>query len=97
MLVIAKIGDVNRFATTRHLCAWSGLAPSVRSSAGKARLGHISRQGSPAPTWAMTEAAQHAPTGGGPLRARSGYATARSAASPATAPTSTISTSRVAA
>jgi transposase len=70
MLVIAEIGEIKRFPTPRHLCAWAGLAPSVRSSAGKARLGHISRQGSPALRWAMTEAAQHAPTGGGVLRAR---------------------------
>jgi transposase len=70
MLVIAEIGEIGRFPTARHLCAWAGLAPSVRSSAGKARLGHISRQGSPALRWAMTEAAQHAPTGGGPLRAQ---------------------------
>ena len=41
-----------------------------RSSDGKARLGHISRQGSPALRWALTEAAQKIPTGGGPLRAQ---------------------------
>jgi transposase len=69
MLIIAEVGDVSRFPTPRHLCAWAGLAPSVRSSDGKARLGHISRQGSPALRWALTEAAQHIPTGGGPLRA----------------------------
>ena len=69
MLVIAEVGDVSRFPTARHLCAWSGLAPSVRSSDGKARLGHISRQGSPALRWALTEAAQKIPTGAGPLRA----------------------------
>jgi transposase len=69
MLIIAEVGEVTRFPTARHLCAWAGLAPSVRSSDGKARLGHISRQGSPALRWALTEAAQHIPTGGGPLRA----------------------------
>src|SRR5436190_6159004 len=69
MLIIAEVGDVNRFPTARHLCAWAGLAPTVRSSDGKARLGHISHQGSPALRWALTEAAQKIPTGGGPLRA----------------------------
>ena len=69
MLIIAEVGDVKRFPTARHLCAWAGLAPTVRSSDGKARLGHISRQGSPALRWALTEAAQKIPTGGGPLRA----------------------------
>ena len=69
MLVIAEVGDVKRFPTARHLCAWAGLAPTVHSSDGKARPGHISRQGSPALRWALTEAAQKIPTGGGPLRA----------------------------
>ena len=69
MLIIAEVGDVTRFPTARHLCAWAGLAPTVRSSDGKARLGHISHQGSPALRWALTEATQKIPTGGGPLRA----------------------------
>ena len=46
MLVIAEIGDITRFARARKLCAWAGLTPTVRSSDGKARLGHITRQGS---------------------------------------------------
>jgi transposase len=70
MLIIAEVGDVNRFPTARHLCQWAGLTPTVRSSDGKARLGHISRQGSTILRWALCEAAQHTPTGGGPLRAK---------------------------
>ncbi len=68
MLIIAEIGDINRFPTARHLCSWAGLTPTVRSSDGKARLGHISRQGSPALRWALVEAAQKITTGSGPLR-----------------------------
>jgi len=68
MLVIAEIGEIERFPTARHLCAWAGLTPTVRCSDGKARLGHISRQGSVALRWALVEAAQKAVTGGGPLR-----------------------------
>src|SRR3954469_14920356 len=68
LLIIAEIGDVTRFPTARHVCSWAGLAPTVRSSDGKARLGHISRQGSPALRWALVEAAQKIPTGSGPLR-----------------------------
>jgi transposase len=68
MLIIAEVGDITRFPSARHLCAWAGLTPTVRSSDGKARLGHISGQGSPALRWALVEAAQHTPTGGGPLR-----------------------------
>jgi len=70
MLIIAEVGEVKRFPTARHLCAWAGLTPTVRSSDGKARLGHISRQGSTILRWALCEAAQHTPTGGGPLRAQ---------------------------
>jgi transposase len=68
MLVIAEVGDITRFATARRLCSWAGLTPTVRSSDGKARLGHISGQGSPPLRWALVEAAQHAAGGGGPLR-----------------------------
>jgi transposase len=68
MLIIAEVGDITRFPTARHLCSWAGLAPSVRSSDGKARLGHITRQGSPALRWALVEAAQKITTGSGPLR-----------------------------
>ena len=68
MLIIAEIGEINRFPTARHLCSWAGLTPSVRSSDGKARLGHITRQGSPALRWALVEAAQKITTGSGPLR-----------------------------
>ena len=69
MLIIAEVGEVKRFPTPRHLCAWAGVTPTVRSSDGKARLGHISHQGSTILRWALTEAAQKIPTGGGPLRA----------------------------
>src|SRR5207248_8544478 len=68
MLIIAEIGDVRRFPSARHLCAWAGLTPTVRSSDGKARLGNISRQGSSILRWAVVEAATHVPTRGGPLR-----------------------------
>ena len=57
MLVIAEVGEIDRFRSARHLCAWAGLTPTVRSSDGKARLGHISRQGSVALRWALVEAA----------------------------------------
>src|SRR5262249_62102980 len=67
MLLIAEIGEIGRFRSARHLCAWAGLTPRVRSSADKARLGHISRQGSPPIRWALVEAPQKAREGGGPL------------------------------
>ena len=69
MLIIAEVGDVSRFPTAAHLCSWAGLTPTVRSSDRTTRLGHISRQGSPALRAALVEAAQMIPSGGGPLRA----------------------------
>jgi transposase len=68
MLIIAEVGAIERFPDARHLCAWAGLTPTIRSSDGKARLGRISRQGSPTLRWALVEAAQKCTTGGGPLR-----------------------------
>ena len=70
MLVIAEVGEVDRFRSPRKLCAWAGLTPTVRSSDGKARLGHITRQGSRPLRWALVEAAQKTALGGGPLRER---------------------------
>ena len=68
MLIIAEVGDIRRFPTAHHLCAWAGLTPTVRSSDSKARLGRISKQESHLLRWALIEAAQKTPTGGGPLR-----------------------------
>jgi transposase len=68
MLVIAEVGDISRFGSARKLCAWAGLTPTIRSSDGKARLGHITKQGSRPLRWALVEAAQHVGRGGGPLR-----------------------------
>jgi transposase len=70
MLILAEVGEIERFPTARKLCAWAGLTPTVRSSDGKARLGSISRMGSTALRWALVEAAQQAARGGGPLRER---------------------------
>jgi transposase len=67
MLIVAEIGDIERFPSARHLCAWAGLTPTVRSSDAKARLGHISRLGSGALRWALVEAAQRNTQGDGPL------------------------------
>jgi transposase len=68
MLIVAEIGAIERFPSARHLCAWAGLTPTVRSSDTRARHGHISHQGSAALRWALVEAAQKACQGGGPLR-----------------------------
>jgi transposase len=89
MLIVAEIGAIERFPSARHLCAWAGLTPTVRSSDARARLGHISHQGLVALRWALVEAAQKACQGGGPLRqdfdASPNAAAARSPRSPSPA------------
>jgi transposase len=68
MLLIAEVGEIERFPAARHPCARAGLTPTVRSSDGNARPGRVSRQGSPASRWTLVEAAQKCTTGGGPPR-----------------------------
>jgi transposase len=58
MLLLAEIGDIERFPDKQALCNYAGLTPRVRESAGKAARGGITRQGSPWLRWIMVEAAQ---------------------------------------
>jgi transposase len=67
LMIAAEIGDVHRFPSARHPCAWAGLTPTVRSSNAKARLGHITAQVSAPLRWAPVEAAQRHTQGTGPL------------------------------
>ena len=58
MLLLAEIGNIERFAHSRALCNYAGLVPWVRESADKRRSGGITRVGSPWLRWIMVEAAQ---------------------------------------
>lgn len=58
MMLVAEIGDISRFPTSRKLCAWAGLTPKVRNSDVKVRHGHITKQGSTWLRWMLVEAAQ---------------------------------------
>lgn len=60
MTLVAEIGDIGRFGSSRKLCAWAGLTPTVRNSDVKVRHGHITKQGSTWMRWILVEAAQHA-------------------------------------
>jgi len=55
LLVLAEIGDINRFPTPGHLASYAGLVPSVHSSGGHTRLGHITKQGSKWLRWILVE------------------------------------------
>jgi hypothetical protein len=48
MLVIAEVGEIERFRSARHLWAWAGLTPTVRSP--MARRGSATSPGKAPPT-----------------------------------------------
>jgi transposase len=60
LVILAEIGDVNRFASARKLASWAGLTPTVRGSDRIVRHGHISKQGSAWLRFVLCEAAQTA-------------------------------------
>ena len=56
-VVVSELGDVRRFKSSKAVCAYAGLAPKVRQSAGKGEDLHISKAGPPLLRWALVEAA----------------------------------------
>lgn len=60
VLLVAEIGDIQRFRDKRALSNYAGLVPWLRESADKRRSGSITRVGSPWLRWIMVEAAQTA-------------------------------------
>lgn len=56
LLLVAGIGDVNRFPDSDRLCSYAGLVPSVSSSGKKTVYGSITKQGSKWIRWALTQA-----------------------------------------
>jgi transposase len=54
----AELGDVRRFASSRHAVRHTGLDITVYSSHGKRAPGHLARQGPPVLRWALFEAAK---------------------------------------
>jgi transposase len=68
--LIAVIGEVDRFPSSRQLVGYLGLDPRVRQSADRpARTGHISRAGQAHARGLLVEAAHTAIRTPGPLRA----------------------------
>ena len=67
--LVAAIGDVRRFPTSRHLVGYLGLHPTIRQSGnGAARHGRLSKEGSAAARHVLVEAAWSAAKAPGPLR-----------------------------
>ncbi len=54
---LAEVGDVSRFKRAKHLAAYLGLVPRVRSSAGKTRFGRLTKEGPPLARHVLVQAA----------------------------------------
>jgi len=57
VIILAEIGDIQRFNSPKSLCNWAGLTPRVRKSDQIVRHGRITKQGSPYLRAAMTRSA----------------------------------------
>lgn len=57
-IMVAEIGDIDRFASAGHLASWCGLTPRHRESDTTVRRGRITKQGNRLVRWAAVEAAQ---------------------------------------
>ena len=55
LLLVAEIGDVDRFPDSEKLCAYAGLVPSVRRSGNKTVYGSITKEGSKWIRWALVQ------------------------------------------
>ena len=58
LIISCEIDGIDRFADSSSLCAFAGIIPSVRASAGKAAYGHITHHGSSMMRWALVHAAR---------------------------------------
>ena len=56
-VVISELGNLRRFRSAKKVCAYAGLTPGQRESAGHRRELGITKAGSPLLRWALVEAA----------------------------------------
>lgn len=59
LLVLAEIGEIQRFPNPKHLVSYAGLCPSTYASGQTLRHGRLTHQGSPWLRWALIEATTH--------------------------------------
>lgn len=57
-VLVAEIGEVQRFTSPTRLCSWAGLTPRHRESDLVVHRGAITKQGSKLVRWAAIEAVQ---------------------------------------
>jgi len=60
LLIVAELGEVERFRTAKQIGAYSGLTSRVHQSGGHCYQGSITRQGSPWLRWVLVQAAMKA-------------------------------------
>lgn len=58
LLIMAEIGDVNRFDNAEQLCSYAGLVPSTHQSGNTTYHGKITKQGSKWMRWILIQAVQ---------------------------------------
>ena len=60
LLIVAEIGEAERFRTAKQVGAYTGLTSRVHQSGGHCYQGPITRQGSPWLRWILVQAAMKA-------------------------------------
>jgi len=60
LLLVAEVGDIQRFPTAKHLASYTGLVPSLYASGEHRWGGAITKQGSTLLRWALVQAAHRA-------------------------------------
>ena len=58
--IASEIGEIERFASPKKLCGYTGLCPKVIQSGASDRRGPLTRNGPEHLRWALIEAAVHA-------------------------------------
>jgi transposase len=56
-VVVSELGDVRRFRSAKQVCAYAGLVPGQRESAGHSKQLGITKEGSKLLRWVLVEAA----------------------------------------
>ena len=55
-VVVSELGDIRRFGSQKKVCAYAGLAPGGRESAGRSKQLGITKEGSRLLRWVLVEA-----------------------------------------
>jgi transposase len=56
-VVVSELAEISRFRSAKRVCAYAGLAPGQRESAGRAKNLGITKEGSRLLRWVLVEAA----------------------------------------